>query len=49
VLVVALVVVLVLLACAALLPIRRLPSWLNLYVGVAIASAVLVVLAALLA
>lgn len=41
--------VLVLLACAAVLPIRRLPSWLNLYVGVAIASAVLVVLAALLA
>jgi hypothetical protein len=47
-LVVSLVVVLVLLAAAAVLPIRRLPGWLNLYVGVAIASAVLVVLAALL-
>jgi hypothetical protein len=48
VLVVHLGIVLVLLAVAALLPIDRLPPWLNLYLGVAIASALLVVLALLL-
>ena len=41
-------IVLVLLALAALLPIRRLPPWLNLYLGVAIGSAILVVLALML-
>jgi hypothetical protein len=48
VLVVQLGIVLVLLALAALLPIERLPSWVNLYLGVAIASAVLVVVALML-
>ena len=47
-LVVHLGIVLVLLALAALLPIDRLPGWLNLYLGVAIASAILVVLALML-
>jgi hypothetical protein len=49
VLVAWLLLVLALLAVAAVLPIDRLPGWLNLYVGVAIGSAVLVVLVALLA
>lgn len=47
-LVVHLGIVLVLLALGALLPIDRLPAWVNLYVGVAIGSAILVVLALML-
>lgn len=47
-LVVHLGIVLVLLALGALLPIDRLPAWVNLYLGVAIGSAILVVLALML-
>jgi hypothetical protein len=48
VLVVHLGILLVLLALGALLPVDRLPPWLNLYLGVTIASAILVVLALML-
>lgn len=41
-------IVLVLLALTALIPTDRLPSWLSVYLGVALACAVLVVVVALL-
>jgi hypothetical protein len=42
-------VVLVLLAALALVPTDRLPGWLGVYIGVAIASSIVVVLVAMFA